>query len=106
MCTYPEGTTNAGNGQLLEGHTGPMRLAIETQVPIIPIGITGTEATYPKHAKMLSFYKGQILKAGPPFMEHQKYWGKPMPDYNELKRLTANMMDKIRDLLYYDTPEA
>jgi 1-acyl-sn-glycerol-3-phosphate acyltransferase len=105
VCTYPEGTTNTGGGQLLEGHTGPMRLAIETKVPIIPIGITGTEATYPKRAKMLKFYKGQILKAGPPFMEHQKYWDKPMPDYNELKRLTSNMMDQIRDLLFYDTPD-
>ncbi|MFX1500094.1 MAG: lysophospholipid acyltransferase family protein [Promethearchaeota archaeon] len=106
VCTYPEGTTNTGGGRLLEGHTGPMRLAIETQVPIIPIGITGTEATYPKRAKMLKFYKGQILKAGPPFMEHKKYWGKPMPDYDELKRLTARMMDRIRDLLFYDTPDA
>jgi 1-acyl-sn-glycerol-3-phosphate acyltransferase len=106
VCTYPEGTTNTGNGQLLEGHTGPIRLAIETQVPIIPIGITGTEATYPKHAKMLKFYKGQILKAGPPFMDHQKYWGKPLPDYDELKRLTAKMMDQIRDLLLYDAPDA
>jgi 1-acyl-sn-glycerol-3-phosphate acyltransferase len=105
VCTYPEGTTNTGGGQLLEGHTGPIRLAIETQVPIIPIGITGTEATYPKHAKMLKFYKGQILRAGPPFMEHQKYWDKPMPDYNELKRLTESMMDKIRDLLLYDVDE-
>lgn len=105
VCTYPEGTTNTGGGRLLEGHTGPMRLAIETQVPIIPIGITGTEATYPKRAKMLKFYKGQILKAGPPFMEHQKYWGKTMPDYDELKRLTANMMDRIRDLLFYDTSD-
>ena len=105
VCTYPEGTTNLGGGQLLDGHTGPIRLAIETQVPIIPIGITGTEATYPKHAKMLEFYKGQILKAGPPFMEHQQYWGKPMPDYDELKRLTDNMMDRIRDLLVYDTPD-
>lgn len=105
VCTYPEGTTNLGGGHLLEGHTGPIRLAIETQVPIIPIGITGTEETYPKHAKMLKFYKGQILKAGPPFMEHQKYWGKPMPDYDELKRLTVSMMDQIRDLLYYDTPD-
>ncbi|MFX1365498.1 MAG: lysophospholipid acyltransferase family protein [Promethearchaeota archaeon] len=105
VCTYPEGTTNTGGGRLLEGHTGPMRLAIETQVPIIPIGITGTEATYPKRAKMLKFYKGQILKAGPPFVEHKKYWGKPMPDYDELKRLTARMMDRIRDLLFYDTPD-
>ena len=106
VCTYPEGTTNPGGGQLLEGHTGPMRLAIETQVPIIPIGITGTEATYPKHAKMLKFYKGQILRAGPPFMEHQKYWGKPIPNYEELKKLTGKMMDQIRDLLYYDVPDA
>ncbi len=105
VCTYPEGTTNLGGGELLEGHTGPMRLAIETQVPIIPVGITGTETTYPKHAKMLKFYKGQIIKAGPPFMEHQQYWGKPVPDYDELKRLTDNMMDRIRDLLVYDTPD-
>ena len=106
VCTYPEGTTNPGGGQLLEGHTGAMRMAIETQVPIVLIGITGTENTYPKHAKMLNFYKGSILKAGPPFMEHKKYWGKPMPDYNELKRLTNYMMERIRDLILYNTPDA
>ena len=106
VITYPEGTTNSGGGQLLEGHTGPMRLAIERQVPIIPIGITGTEATYPKRAKMLNLFKGQILKAGPAFMEHKQYWGKPMPDYNELKRLTNNMMARIKDLLLYDSPDA
>ncbi|MHA2038413.1 MAG: lysophospholipid acyltransferase family protein [Promethearchaeota archaeon] len=106
VITYPEGTTNTGNGQLLEGHTGPMRLAIQTKTPIIPIGITGTENTYPKKAKMLSFYKGQIIKAGPPFMEHKQYWGKKMPDYDELKRLTNEMMDRIKELLLYDTPDA
>ena len=104
VITYPEGTTNTGNGQLLEGHTGPMRLAIQTKAPIIPIGITGTEDTYPKRAKMLNFYKGQIIRAGKPFMEHKQYWDKPMPDYDELKRLTVNMMDRIRELLYYDVP--
>ena len=106
VITYPEGTTNLGDGQLLEGHTGPMRLAIETQVPIIPIGITGTEKTYPKRAKMLNFYKGQIMKAGSPFMEHKQYWDKRMPDFDELKRLTNNMMAQIKDLLLYDTPDA
>jgi 1-acyl-sn-glycerol-3-phosphate acyltransferase len=106
VITYPEGTTNTGYGQLLEGHTGPMRLAIQTKSPIIPIGITGTENTYPKKAKMLNFYKGQILKAGPPFMEHQQYWGKKTPDYDELKRLTNNMMEQIRELLLYEAPDA
>ncbi len=106
VITYPEGTTNTGNGQLLEGHTGPMRLAIQAQVPIIPLGITGSENIYAKHAKMLTFYKGCVLKAGEPFLEHQQYWGKRVPDYDELKRLTVNMMSRIRKLLLYDTPDA
>ncbi len=106
VMIYPEGTTNLGEGELLEGHTGAIRLAIEKQVPILLIGITGTEHTYPKHAKMLNFYKGQIFKAGPAFMEHQQYWGKPVPDYDELKRLTANMMAQLKELLMYDTPDA
>ena len=106
VCIYPEGTTNPGGGQILEGHTGAMRLAIEKEVPICLIGITGTEDTYPKHAKMLSFYRGSILKAGPPFMEHKQYWGKPIPDYDELKRLTDNMMAQLKSLLMYDAKEA
>ena len=106
LITYPEGTTNQGEGHLLAGHTGPMRLAIERKVPIIPIGITGTENTFPKRAKMLSFFKGQILKAGPPFMEHKQHWDKTMPDFDELKRLTKNLMARIKDLLLYDSPDA
>jgi len=106
VTIYPEGTTNQGGGELLEGHTGAMRLAIETQSPIVLIGITGTEDTYPKHAKMLNFYRGCIFKAGPPFLEHKEYWGKRMPDYDELKRLTNNMMDRIRELMLYNEPDA
>jgi 1-acyl-sn-glycerol-3-phosphate acyltransferase len=106
VTIYPEGTTNLGNGELLEPHVGAMRLAIEKQVPIILVGITGTEDTYPKHAKMLNFYRGNIFKAGPPFMEHKDYWGKQMPDYDELKRLSINMMAQIKDLLLYNEPDA
>lgn len=106
VVVYPEGTTNPGGGQLLPGHTGAIRLAIEAKVPILPIGITGTEDIFPKHAKMLNFGKGCILKAGEPFMEHVKYFDKPMPDYEELKRLTDNMMSYIETLLYYKDPNA
>jgi len=81
-------------------------LAIEAQVPIALVGVTGTENTYPKHAKNLNFYKGNIFKAGPVFLEHKKYWGKPMPDYDELKRLTDNMMARIKELMLYDAPDA
>jgi 1-acyl-sn-glycerol-3-phosphate acyltransferase len=101
IIIYPEGTTNTGGGELMEGHTGSIRLAIEAKVPIYLVGITGTEDVYPKRAKMISFNKGVILKAGEPFMEHQKYWNKPMPDYGELKNLTEKMMARIKDLLMY-----
>jgi 1-acyl-sn-glycerol-3-phosphate acyltransferase len=104
VVVYPEGTTHSGP-DVLEGHTGAVRLAIDAKVPIIPIGITGTENTYPKHAKMLNFGHGQTFKAGEPFMEHAKYFDKPMPDYDELKRLTNNLMKRIEDLLVYDESE-
>lgn len=104
IIIYPEGTTNSGGGELLEGHTGPIRLGIEAQVPIYLVGITGTEDVYPKHAKMLNFGRGVIMKAGPPFTEHLKY--KEVPNYDELKKLTSDMMNKISDLLIYDQPDA
>jgi len=105
VVVYPEGTTNAGQGELLPGHTGAMRLAIEAKVPIIPIGITGTENIFPKHAKMLNFGKGCILKAGEHFTEHEKFFDSPTPPtYEELKELTASMMARIKDLMLYDTP--
>jgi 1-acyl-sn-glycerol-3-phosphate acyltransferase len=104
VVVYPEGTTHSGR-DVLEGHTGAIRLAIDAKVPIIPVGITGTENTYPKHAKMLSFGHGQTFKAGEPFMEHAKYFDKPMPDYDELKRLTNLLMDRIREQLVYDEKE-
>ncbi len=106
VIVYPEGTTNTGGGVLLEGHTGAVRLAIEGKVPIIPVGITGTENIYPKNGKMLEFGKGSIFKCGPPFMDHAKYFDKPMPDYNELKRLTNKVMDHVADLTLYNTPDA
>ena len=105
VLVYPEGTTNTGGGKLLEGHTGAVRLAIEAKVPIIPIGVTGTENIYPKHAKMINFGKSCIFKAGEPFMEHAQYYDKPMPDYDELKRMTTNMMARIKDLMFYNNPD-
>ncbi|GAB4326789.1 MAG: hypothetical protein Kow0069_33490 [Promethearchaeota archaeon] len=107
VCMYPEGTTNPGNGQLLPGHTGAMRLAIEAKVPIIPVGITGTERIYPKHAKMLNFGKGCVLKMGPAWTEHAKYFdAEEPPAYEELKKLTDRLMATIADLLLYNNPEA
>ncbi len=100
---YPEGTTNDGNGKLLEPHVGVMRIAIEADVPIIPIGITGTENIYPKHAKMLNFGKSCVLQCGKPWNKHRQYSHKyPRPDYDTLRELTQSLMGEVKELLYYN----
>lgn len=100
---YPEGTTNEGNGQFLDPHAGIMRLAIQADVPIIPLGLTGTENIYPKNAKMINFGKGCVLKAGPAFEQHREYAHKgTLPDYDVLKQLTIDLMAEIKELLFYN----
>ncbi|MFX1238232.1 MAG: 1-acyl-sn-glycerol-3-phosphate acyltransferase [Promethearchaeota archaeon] len=101
VMIYPEGTTHGGP-DILEGHTGAVRLAIEAKVPIIPVGITGTENSFPKHAKMFIFGKMSVFKMGKPFTEHVQYFDKPIPDFDELKRLTDLLMQGIKELLVYD----
>jgi 1-acyl-sn-glycerol-3-phosphate acyltransferase len=102
---YPEGTTNDGNGELLDAHVGLMRLAIQADVPIIPVGITGTENIYPKHAKMLNFGQGCVIKAGPAFEDHREYAHKgKLPEYDVLKQLTDSFMGDVKELLYYNKP--
>ncbi len=105
VCVYPEGTTNTGGGEVLPFHTGAVRMAIQAKVPILPVGITGSENIYPKHGKMLNFGKGCVLKAGEPFMEHAKYFDEIMPNYEVLKDLSNKLRDRVVDLLLYNTPE-
>jgi 1-acyl-sn-glycerol-3-phosphate acyltransferase len=100
---YPEGTTTEGDGKLLEPHVGVMRIAIEADVPIIPIGITGTEKIFPKHAKMINVGKSCVLQCGKPYNKHRTYSNKfPRPDYDTLRELTQDLMKEVKGLLYYD----
>jgi len=102
---YPEGTTNEGNGKFLEPHVGVMRIAIEADVPIIPIGITGTENIFPKNAKMLNVGKSCVLRCGKPWNKHRQFCNKyPRPEYGTLRELTDDLMNEIKGLLYYNTP--
>lgn len=43
---YPEGTRSP-DGRLYRGKTGPVRMALEADVPIVPIGVHGTDAAQP-----------------------------------------------------------
>jgi 1-acyl-sn-glycerol-3-phosphate acyltransferase len=48
VLIYPEGGMDgARTSQIARGETGPVRLAIRTGTPILPIGINGTNHAYP-----------------------------------------------------------
>jgi len=46
---FPEGTVNAEPGAgLLRGRKGAARIALATDAPVVPVGIWGTQARWPK----------------------------------------------------------
>jgi 1-acyl-sn-glycerol-3-phosphate acyltransferase len=48
VLIYPEGGMDgARTSEIARGETGPVRLAIRTGIPILPIGIKGTNHAYP-----------------------------------------------------------
>jgi 1-acyl-sn-glycerol-3-phosphate acyltransferase len=63
---YPEGIIRGGlNNELIRGKTGVIRLALLSKVPIIPIGISGSNSAYPfllKTKNPFVFHKDKKIK--------------------------------------------
>lgn len=53
---FPEGTRSV-NGEILELNVGLIKIALKTNVPIIPIGINGTFEIYSSKSKLPKIYK-------------------------------------------------
>ncbi|NMC04820.1 MAG: 1-acyl-sn-glycerol-3-phosphate acyltransferase [Candidatus Lokiarchaeota archaeon] len=98
---YPEGTTNGGGYNFLEPHVGAARLAIDGKVPIIPVGISGTDRILPKGAKMPNFNAKLTVKIGKPIRVHEQFFGQSNVAPEELKKIVVHVMDTIKGLLVY-----
>jgi 1-acyl-sn-glycerol-3-phosphate acyltransferase len=61
---YPEGTRSP-DGRLYRGKTGPVRLALRTGAPIIPVAMIGTFDLMPPHAKVPKIRRVG-MRVGPP----------------------------------------
>jgi 1-acyl-sn-glycerol-3-phosphate acyltransferase len=83
---FPEGTRSE-TGEIGQFRDGAFRLAVECQVPIIPIVIDGTFKVLPKHARTIDFTKPIKIKVLPPIS----------PD--EYQNSTTKLRDHVHDLM-------
>jgi 1-acyl-sn-glycerol-3-phosphate acyltransferase len=62
---FPEGTRSR-DGRLREGRAGAALLAMRTGVPVLPVGIAGTQGIFPGHSRWP--HRGRItIRIGKPF---------------------------------------
>lgn len=62
---YPEGTRSP-DGRLYRGKTGVARMAQRAGVPIVPIGLVGTDRVMPKEARLPRFSGEVAVRFGSP----------------------------------------
>ena len=67
LCIYPEGTRGPG-GALLPFKDGPFRFGIMSDVPVIPVGIHGSNEVLPKKSMRTRRTKARVV-FGPPLRD-------------------------------------
>jgi 1-acyl-sn-glycerol-3-phosphate acyltransferase len=88
---FPEGTRSP-DGRLHRGKTGVARMALEAQVPVIPVAIIGTFETMPYHRKLPR--PGRVtVRFGKP-LDFERYYGTPT-DRFVLRSATDEIMYEI-----------
>ena len=97
---YPEGTINPGMGRFLEGRSGAVRLAYETNSPILPAAIFGTDMIYGKGAKFPRF-SGKILLRYGKLMNYRDIFGDlDSEDPKFYKKAINRVMRRIQDIYF------
>ncbi|MFN2593483.1 MAG: lysophospholipid acyltransferase family protein [Actinomycetota bacterium] len=94
---YPEGTRSP-DGRIYRGRTGVARLALAAGVPVIPVGLLGTDEVMPKAAKMPRL-RGRVevrIRFGEP-LDLSRYAGQEK-DRFVLRSVTDEIMYEIMRL--------
>jgi 1-acyl-sn-glycerol-3-phosphate acyltransferase len=89
---YPEGTRSP-DGRLYRGKTGVARLALEAQVPVIPVGIHGTPEIMPIEARVPRLTGQPLIEFGSP-LTFGRYYDRPR-DRFVLRSVTDEIMYEI-----------
>ena len=91
---YPEGTRST-DGKLHKGRTGVARLALMAKVPVIPVGMIGTDKVLPKGKNVPTFHKVTVHVGAP--MTFEPFYGMEN-DRKACREITDRVMHAIRDL--------
>lgn len=91
---YPEGTRSP-DGRLYKGKTGVARMALEAQVPVIPVGLIGTDKAQPT-GQMIPRITRVGLRFGRP-LDFSRYEGMEDDRY-VLRAITDEVMYEIMKL--------
>ncbi|UDY36140.1 lysophospholipid acyltransferase family protein [Dermatobacter hominis] len=100
---YPEGT-RARDGLLHKGHTGVARLALRTGVPIVPVGIIGSDEVQPPDSRYPQPFRRVHIRFGRP-IDVERYMDRAS-DRLVLRQIVDEVMYEIRNLsgqTYVDT---
>lgn len=108
VLIYPEGIIYGGRyNQLLRGETGVIRLALQSETPIIPIGASGSNKVYPllvgsKNPVRIRPKNPVKIKFGDP-ISFKNYYGINLDEYSDdnkrlLRQLTDDLMGVLSDL--------
>ena len=96
---YPEGTRTR-DGLLHRGHTGVARLALGCNVPIVPIGLIGTDDVQPIDSRLPKLFRRVTIRFGEP-IDPARYAGRDH-DRMALRELTDEVMYEICQLSGYE----
>ncbi|MDW5327336.1 lysophospholipid acyltransferase family protein [Plantactinospora sp. KLBMP9567] len=93
VAIYPEGTRSP-DGRLYRGRTGVARLALAAEVPVIPVGMIGTERVQPIGARLPRLGTGKVIVR---FGKPMDFVGRPT-DRTSLRQITDDIMTEIQKL--------
>ncbi|MEO3929159.1 1-acyl-sn-glycerol-3-phosphate acyltransferase [Plantactinospora sp. CA-294935] len=93
VAIYPEGTRSP-DGRLYRGRTGVARLALAAEVPVIPVGMIGTERVQPIGARLPRLGTGKVIVR---FGKPMDFVGRPT-DRTSLRQITDEIMTEIQKL--------
>lgn len=93
LGVFPEGTRSR-DGNLHRGHTGLAWLSLRAGVPIVPVGITGTEAIQPPDRRLPKLRGDCTIRIGEPIDTDRYQRG----DRRAQRSLTDDVMFEISQL--------